>query len=145
MDIFKWQWKITPQSLFSSPDNRGLKLARVIHSRVKVTHIRVRVMHIMSTLQTKSVWVPRHKKYLWIPTISKPAQLCLFLIYLVNCHQKQCSLFPHFSDSIKKEAQQATTWNKEEGRSYSVSSQVGAGASSGAGFRIIELSRLGDL
>lgn len=50
MDMFKWQWKITPQSLFSSPDNISLKMVRAMHSRVKVMHVRRRVMHIMSTL-----------------------------------------------------------------------------------------------
>lgn len=117
MDMFKWQWKITPQSLFSSPVNIGLKMVRVMHSRVKVMHIRMRVMHIMSTLQTKILSTESQgmKTIFEITTISKPAQFCLFLIYLVICHQKQHSLFPHSSGSIKKEAQQATMWNNWEG------------------------------
>lgn len=111
MDMFKWQWKITPQGLFSSPDNRGLKTVRVMCSMVEAMHIRMRVMHIMSTLHTKmfSTETQGIRNIFEITTISKPAQLYLFLICLVSCHQKQHCLFSHSSDSLKKEAQQATT------------------------------------
>lgn len=117
---FKWQWKITPQSLLSGPDNTGLKMVRVMHVRMKFMHVRMRVMHIMSTSQTKTLSTVSQGvgDIFEITTISKPAKLCLFLIYLVSCCQKQCSLFPHSSDNIKwlkKEAQQVTTWNNWEG------------------------------
>ena len=65
LDTLKWQWKITPQSLLSSPDNTGLKMVRVMHVRMNVMHVRMRVMHIMSTSQTKTLYcVPGSTRYL---------------------------------------------------------------------------------
>lgn len=103
LDTFKWLWKITPQSLLAGPDNIGLKMVRVMHVRRKVMHVRMRVMHIMSTSRTKTLSTVSQgvQDTFEITAISKPAKLCLFLIYLVSCRQKQCSLFPHSSDNIK--------------------------------------------
>lgn len=118
LDTFKWQWKITPQSLLSGPDNTDLKMVKVTYVRVEVMHVRMRVMLIISTFWTLSTVSQKVQVIFKITSINKHAKLCLLLIYLVSCCQKQCCLFPHSSDNIKwlkEEAQQVTTWNNWEG------------------------------